>query len=143
MNKLIKINKYIPLLICTVIFSCDVKKKFPTYNDSFYTITLHKRHTKSNSNNVTINVKALNGKPLSNLTYWIKRDCKNVRVDNASTYNLKVDYETLRMEVIGFGYRTIEIKPLKLVVNDSVVFDFYLTPDDRPLYECITNSSNN
>ncbi|MDI5887000.1 MULTISPECIES: hypothetical protein [Flavobacterium] len=142
MNKLIKINKYILVLLCTIIFSCDVKKKLPTYNDSFYTIALHKRHTKSN-NNVTINVKALNGKPLSNLTYWIKRDCENIRVDNASTYSLKVDYELLRMEVTGFGYRTIEIKPLKLNPNDSVVFDFYMVQDDRPLLECITKAVKN
>jgi len=104
---------------------------------------LHKRHTKSNNNNVTINVKALNGKPLSNLTYWIKRDCENIRVDNASTYSLKVDYELLRMEVTGFGYRTIEIKPLKLNPNDLVVFDFYMVQDDRPLLECITKSVKN
>jgi hypothetical protein len=126
MNKLIKINKYILVLLCTIIFSCDVKKKLPTYNDSFYTIALHKRHTKSNNNNVTINVKALNGKHLSNLTYWIKRDC-----------------ELLRMEVTGFGYRTIEIKPLKLNPNDSVVFDFYMVQDDRPLLECIRKSVKN
>ena len=143
MNKLIKINKYILVLLCATIFSCDVKKKLPTYNDSFYTVALHKRRTKSNNNNVTINVKALNGKPLSNLTYWIKRDCENIRVDNASTYRLKVDYELLRMEVTGFGYRTIEIKPLKLNPNDSIVFDFYMVQDDRPLLECITKSVKN
>ncbi|TDE00388.1 hypothetical protein [Flavobacterium sandaracinum] len=144
MKRITKIIKYLPLvLVCMLLFGCQIKKKLTTYNNSYYTVAIYKMHAKPINNNVTINIKALNGKPLNNLIYWVKRDCENVRIDNSSTYSLKVAYETLRMEVTGFGYRTIEIKPLNLTAKDSVVFDFYLTPDDRPLLECITNSSNN
>ena len=144
MKRLIKRNKYLPMmLVCMLLYGCNVKKKFSTYNNSYYTVARFNKNKNNLNNNVTINIKELNGKPLNNLTYWIKRDCETVRVDNASTYHFKVDYETLRMEVTGFGYRTVEIKPLNLNVNDSVVLNFYLTPDDRPLLECIEKPSSN
>ena len=144
MKRLIKRNKYLPMmLVCMLLYGCNVKKKLSTYNNSYYTVARFNKNKNNLNNNVTINIKELNGKPLNNLTYWIKRDCETVRVDNASTYHFKVDYETLRMEVTGFGYRTVEIKPLNLNVNDSVVLNFYLTPDDRPLLECIEKPSSN
>lgn len=144
MKRLIKRNNYLPMmLVCMLLYGCNVKKKLSTYNNSYYTVARFNKNKNNLNNNVTINIKALNGKPINNLTYWIKRDCETVRVDNASTYHLKADYETLRMEVTGFGYRTVEIKPLNLNVNDSVVFNFYLTPDDRPLLECIEKPSSN
>ena len=131
------------MLVCMLLYGCNVKKKLSTYNNSYYTVERFNKNKNNLNNNVTINIKALNGKSINNLTYWIKRDCETVRVDNASTYHIKADYETLRMEVTGFGYRTVEIKPLNLNVNDSVVFNFYLTPDDRPLLECIEKPSSN
>ena len=127
------------VVVCISILSCQVKKRLTTYNDSYYTVTVFKNQSNALNNNVTVNLKDLNGLPLNNLTYWVKTDCKNERIDSASTYSFKVAYETFRMEVTGFGYRTIEIKPLNLISKDSVVFDFYLTVDDRPLLECITN----
>jgi hypothetical protein len=127
------------VVVCISILSCQVKKRLTTYNDSYYTVTVFKKQSNALNNNVTVNLKDLNGLPLNNLTYWVKTDCKNERIDSASTYSFKVAYETFRMEVTGFGYRTIEIKPLNLISKDSVVFDFYLTVDDRPLLECITN----
>ena len=135
--------KYLPLVLAfMLLYGCNVKKKLSTYNNSYYTVAIYNKHKTDLNNNVTINIKALNGKPINNLTYWIKRDCETVRVDNSSTHYLKVDYETLRMEVTGFGYRTVEVRPLNLSVNDSVVFNFYLTPDDRPLLECIEKPSS-
>ena len=131
------------MLVCMLLYGCNVKKKLSTYNNSYYTVERFNKNKNNLNNNVTINIKALNGKSINNLTYWIKRDCETVRVDNASTYHIKADYETLRMEVTGFGYRTVEIKPLNLNVNDSVVLNFYLTPDDRPLLECIEKPSSN
>lgn len=143
MKRLIKRNNYLSMmLVCMLLYGCNVKKKLSTYNNSYYTVARFNKNKNNLNNNVTINIKALNGKPINNLTYWIKRDCETVRVDNASTYHLKADYETLRMEVTGFGYRTVEIKPLNLNVSDSVVFNFYLTPDDRPLLECIEKASS-
>ena len=136
-TKLIK--NLLLVVVCISILSCQVKKRLTTYNDSYYTVTVFKKQSNALNNNVTDNLKDLNGLPLNNLTYWVKTDCKNERIDSASTYSFKVAYETFRMEVTGFGYRTIEIKPLNLISKDSVVFDFYLTVDDRPLLECITN----
>ncbi len=135
--------KYI--LITVLIFSllsassCSIKK-YPTYNESYYTFKVFKKNEKRNK---TADIQLLfydsNENQLINHPTWIKRSCDKLYLEKGKIeYNFKYDEtpETpISFKIDAFGYSSIETRPIKIESKDSIVFKFYLAEPKTPIID--------
>lgn len=139
-------KKYISLsviLTCLLVLaSCSSLKKdlIPTYNAGGYKIINSKEKSIPNSNELIISGKVYDvktGKPLNNTT--LLTSCLKTQVSTKGEYAIKTEnstYSNYFIEVISFGYKTIQTNFIDLKNKKEITIDFYLTEDDRPLINC-------
>ena len=125
-----------------IAISCGVPRKNFTYNKSYYTYKIHKIKPKSkNIGKVVVFMKfSYLNKNISKNPTWIEFNCKKYRSDSDTfgiIYDNKILGFDLRSNISSFGCFSIDIKPIRLIKNDSIVFNVHFAEDDRPISDCL------
>lgn len=116
-------------------------KKYPTYNDSYYTFKVFKKKKSSNKiSNIQLEVYDSNKNPLINHPTWIKNGCDKLLLDKGEirydfSYD-KIPSSPLSFKIDAFGYSSIETRPIELKKNDSIIFKIYLAEPKMPIIDC-------
>lgn len=126
------------LLICCSCVCKAEKDIIPSYsNGSGYRWKLLKANNiVSDSLWVQINIRNKNNDFIENGTTAVT-GCKKINVENGQSTLLlrKIDVESV-FRASSVGYFVVETKPILLQENDSVIIDFILAEDNRPLINC-------
>lgn len=138
-----KYNSLSLILACLLVLAgCSSVKNdlIPTYNAGGYKIIYSKENSTKNSNELIISGKVYDvntGKPINNAT--VIASCIKIQVSSKAEYVIKTENSTntnYYIEVISFGYKTIQTNFIDLKNKKEINIDFYLTEDDRPLINC-------
>lgn len=121
-----------------ILSGCSSFKKelIPTYNKGGYKINIIK--TKTNSDEVIIKGKVFDletGIPISDAQVTL--GSIKTKTSSQGEYSFKTKNSTYNhyfIEVIYFSYKSILTNYLDLTDKNEIKIDFYLVPDDRPLY---------
>ncbi|WP_242926420.1 hypothetical protein [Pontibacter vulgaris] len=84
-------------------------------------------------------ISALNKKAML-VAPTIKYGCISQRADSGG-YLIKTKAADIKLQLsaTAVGYLAVETEPLITQIGDSIVVNFYLTPDERPLLNCEGN----
>lgn len=127
------------LLIVSGSFACKGEKDLkPSYSNGsgFRLRLLNANQIISDSNWIHINIRDKNNDFIENGTQVII-GCEKIDVVNGQMSFLlrKIDVESI-FKASSVGYYIVETEPLFLKENDSVVIEFVLAEDHRPLINC-------
>jgi hypothetical protein len=108
----------------------------PTYNKGGYTLSINKRNGLS-----TISVSGEFRDVESNTLIkqgWVTSACTKSLINSLGSYKFKIDKfdGNIFLTSTSIGYRPIETERFKIEKGDSIIVNFFLAQDDRPLYNC-------
>lgn len=124
-------------LILMIWTSCLALK--PTYNSGRYTFSKKANKILQNQDSMVIYgfVRSLNKKQVLSPAS-IVFGCSKISTDRAGYYRLKLETISIKTFLVTnhIGFRTIETEPILLARGDSVNINFYLSEDDRIIFDC-------
>lgn len=136
-NNLILLFFIFNLILFNSTYAQDLK---PTNNKGGYTFDHFTKQDSKNGNDIVISGKVFDLKTKETIEeVTIKFGCKKIKVDKNGEYifDLKPnDLEKNYLNAIGLGYKPIETEYFPLKPKDSIIINFYLSEDDKPLIDC-------
>jgi hypothetical protein len=146
-SKLKNMRKILLIIVCSISLSCSNTKSIllPTNNLGGYTI-VKQGSTELDNLRISIIGKVYdisNKNPISGTV--IKMGCYQTITKSDGSYKFELTKGGFDVPVylsaISIGYKSIETKIFDLVMSSNFEVNFYLSEDDRPLYNCEGNQN--
>ncbi len=115
----------------------------PTYNDGGYNFNKFNSENLLKQDSIIVSGKVISlNKADTNFFATVQLGCNKANtVNSVGNYKLKLrpsDYK-FQLTAISLGYLIVETKPFATIAGDSIIVNFYLEEDKRPLINCEGN----
>ncbi|MER2996489.1 hypothetical protein [Pontibacter populi] len=127
------------LVLATLFVSCKTEQLAltPTYNKGGYTFKIHKSRYLAAQDSIYVggSIFDVNTKELLEVGK-IELGCSSS--NNLNNYSFRMHNWDIAVPVTAkyVGYLTVETAPFITQAGDSIVVNFYLAPDEKPLLNC-------
>ncbi|MEJ8756276.1 hypothetical protein WG947_04665 [Pontibacter sp. H259] len=133
-------NLLLYLLISALFVSCKTKQLTltPTYNKGGYTFEAYKSKTLAAHGEFYVGGRIFEEETKQPMPRAVVKLGCYLSGDDFGNYKFKTKPGTELNQLISryVGYLDVESRPLKFQAGDSLIIDFYMAPDEKPLINC-------